>query len=53
MVTYEAEWVLVGTLGDPVRVIGPFADADDARELANRIGVAGHVAWDLVRLQRP
>lgn len=48
-----AEWVLVGAPPNgPIKVFGPFAEADDARDFANLIGLLD-VAWSVVALQRP
>lgn len=45
-------WVLVGELDGRMKAFGPFDEADDARELANAIGMTG-VSWSVLPLQMP
>lgn len=47
------EWVLVGRSPDlgPPKVMGPFADPDDARTFCNGIGFPDF-EWDVVPLMR-
>lgn len=48
-------WVLVGVPNGPksVKAIGPFDDADEAREAANRFGVGDMIAWRVIPLHDP
>lgn len=46
------EWVLIGRNGDSTKAIGPFSDADEAREMANTLGLPD-VEWTVVPLMEP
>lgn len=46
------EWVLVGVLGDDTKVIGPFSEPDEARELCNTLGMP-EISWQVCPLVRP
>lgn len=58
------EWVLVGvatssrgkirlTDVERCKVLGPFAEADDARAVANSVAMGGDVVWTVVPLSAP
>lgn len=42
----------MGAAGARTKVIGPFPEADDAREWANGLGIA-EISWQVVPLQEP
>lgn len=57
VVTWGGDWVLVGVSRrqrrSTMKVLGPFATADEARELANDIGSGDYIDWEVLPLQTP
>ena len=48
------EYVVVAVGGKSARAIGPFADADDARDYVNSLALGiPEILWNVVPLQEP